>query len=278
MSPPPVSIIIPAHNEATVLARTAPALRSAIADCNAQVIYVLNATTDCSAAIISSVFAEAAQIVRVTEPGKTNALNAGDAVACHFPRFYLDADIEPETGIFEELAKPLLDGTADMAAAPLTSDLNRYPPLARAVARIWLSLPQARENPFQVLVGFSRAGRENWKDWPNVLADDDFARAHIAPGRAWVSSKLATRIELPRTLRSWVGVRARWLCGQRQLRRMSIVSRTPPTQANCLIKRLLTPANTASAVLFIAIRLVALPVSYVQEWSGRHWYRDDTTR
>jgi len=126
-----------------MLARTAPALMAATRAHDAEIIYVLNGTTDQSADVIAQVFGENATILILEDASKTHALNAGDAHARHFPRFYLDADITLHPDALRILAEPLVKGDTDLTAAPILP-ISNGSWAARHVARIWGALPYTR--------------------------------------------------------------------------------------------------------------------------------------
>src|SRR4051812_39690548 len=87
-----ISIIVPAHNESSVIARTLSAWVGSFGSDEIDVIVVCNGCTDDTA----SVARRFGPVVRVFESGvasKTHALNLGDQVARVFPRIYADADI-----------------------------------------------------------------------------------------------------------------------------------------------------------------------------------------
>ena len=84
--------MIPAHNEAAVIARRLTPLAPLAAAGKLEVIVACNGCTDDTAAIARGF--EGVTVLEMAQPSKTAALNAGDAAATHWPRFYLDADVE----------------------------------------------------------------------------------------------------------------------------------------------------------------------------------------
>jgi GT2 family glycosyltransferase len=86
------AVIIPAYNEAAVIARTLMPLSQASVDGLFEVIVVCNGCTDRTADVARSV--PGVQVVELVQGSKPAALNAGDEAATLWPRLYLDADIE----------------------------------------------------------------------------------------------------------------------------------------------------------------------------------------
>ncbi|WP_421950723.1 glycosyltransferase [Pelagibacterium sp.] len=97
---PPVTVIIPAHNETHILPRTLAALEKAAAQYGGDVhVLVLdNCSTDGTAQTAVRSFAEMAQlcgqVVDVPVPGKSNALNAGIALTKTEIVIRIDADTQ----------------------------------------------------------------------------------------------------------------------------------------------------------------------------------------
>lgn len=85
-------VIIPAHNEERVIARTLEGLRPALASGCVEVIVACNGCTDRTAEAAARF--PGVRVLDLVEAGKARALNAADAAATRWPRVYLDADIE----------------------------------------------------------------------------------------------------------------------------------------------------------------------------------------
>lgn len=270
------AVIVPVRDEAAALARTAPALRTATRDLDAQVIYVLNATTDGSAAVIRSAFGDAAAVIEEPRAGKARALDRGDREADRWPRFYMDADVAPAPDALRLLLGPLLAGDADLVAPRLVSDPGRGS--ARRVAGVWLSLPYARKARFQGLVGLSRTGRGAWGHWPDLIADDRFAALSVPADRRRIVPDAAAEMPLPRTLGAWIRVRARWLRGERELARSGLLPTADAGHGGALRRRLRRPTHWPDLALYAAVRVLAVPVCLWEEATDAGWYRDRTTR
>ena len=80
------SIIIPAHNEQAVLARSIESLKRDTAAHSYQVILVANVRSDDTAESARRAW-DRIDVMETEIPSKSNALNLGDAKATGFPRF-----------------------------------------------------------------------------------------------------------------------------------------------------------------------------------------------
>lgn len=263
-------VIIPARNEMVKLAQTAPALKIALTGLPAEVIYILNATTDGSEEIIRSVFGERARIIVLAGGGKSGALRAGDNEAENNIRVYLDADVIVAPSIFRTLLLPLIEGTADLVAPRLSVDLSQSSGLSLRVGRVWADQLNRRENAFMCCTAFSEAGIQKRGKWPDVLADDDWARNRIDPTRRKIIETAQARVSAPRNLKSWLIVRARWIRGTKELRIL--------TQRNAPKHRTRPKGVWGDLLAYYLVRLMAEPLAFVQKYNQLDWGRDNSTR
>ena len=89
----PFSVIVPAHDESAVIQRTlATMLRDADKD-GLEVIVVCNGCSDDTAERARS-FGPPVRVLETDKGSKPLALKMADAAALHFPRLFVDADIE----------------------------------------------------------------------------------------------------------------------------------------------------------------------------------------
>ena len=187
---PGLSILIPAHDEANWIARC---LRAVFASRGAlpgmrEVLVIANACRDDTAARAQAMqdAARAAgwdlRVIDTATPGKLPALSLGDAQARGDLRIYLDADVLVDPDLVAELVAALstpapryATGRARIARADSAA--------SRAYARFWSRLPfVVSGTPGFGCFAVNRPGRARWEDWPDIIADDMFARLSFAPG------------------------------------------------------------------------------------------------
>jgi glycosyltransferase involved in cell wall biosynthesis len=189
----PLSVVIPAMNEAGWIDACLTAL-AASDGAAGQVIVVANGCTDDTAARARAHaprLAAAALALTVLETpalGKPAALDAGDGAARHGARVYLDADVTVSPALLGQIAAAL-----DTGAPRLVSGTPQVAParsaVTRAYARFWTRLPFVTQGcPAFGLFAVNAAGRARWGAFPKLISDDTFVRLSFAP---------AERLRLP---------------------------------------------------------------------------------
>ena len=183
---PPLSVIIPACNEAGYIEAC---LHSLLASEPAQfeVLVVANGCTDDTAdraRRLIPAFAARGVELRVLELpalGKPGALNAGDAAVRHGARLYLDADVTLSPALLPLLARALA-GAAPRYASGEPEVRRARSAISRAYARFWVRLPfVAQDVPGFGLFAVNAAGRARWGAFPPIISDDTFVRLQFAP-------------------------------------------------------------------------------------------------
>ena len=182
-----VNIIIPASNEAALIGACLKALLASEGAVSARVIVVANGCRDDTAARARSLAGSFAArgwqllVIELEQGHKPTALNAGDAQSGPGPRLYLDADVEVSPKLVLQICDILAIGSARYASGTVI-----IPPAAslasRAYARVY------RQVPFMVtgvpgcgLFAVNPAGRARWGAFPDIIADDTFARLNFTP-------------------------------------------------------------------------------------------------
>jgi glycosyltransferase involved in cell wall biosynthesis len=190
-APLPLSVIIPANNEAGWIDGCLAAIAGSVgarAQVGGQVVVVANGCTDDTAARARGQAAPLAAagfdltVLETPALGKPGALNAGDAAAVHGARVYLDADVTVSPALLAQIAAALdtdaprlVSGDPQVAAARSA--------VTRAYARFWTRLPFVTQGcPAFGLYAVNAAGRARWGAFPAIISDDTFVRLTFAPG------------------------------------------------------------------------------------------------
>ena len=274
---PQASVIIPAHNESAVIARTLAPLATLAASGRLEVIVVCNGCTDDTAAIARQ--RTGVVVVELTEASKVGALNAGDAVATHWPRLYLDADIEVHPAALVPAIRAL-EGDGTFAARPaFRPDYKGASPLVAAYLRARYRMPSMSQAMWGAGVyGLSRAGHDRLGTFPALTADDLHVDRLFAPGRKRILTGPSVTVRMPRTARGLLAVLVRSRRGSAEL-----AVDTGRSSAGELFRTVTGPRSAWDALCFIGFAGAArLLTRRAARRAGRGvatlWERDDSTR
>jgi len=175
------TVIIPAHNEAAVIARCLKTLLAeAPADGAMQIIVAANGCTDDTVALAREA-APRAIVLGLPVGSKTAAMNAANREALHFPRIYLDADVQCGYGALAATAEALRQPGVMAASPALRMDLARSNWLARAYYRVWLTQPYVKRAMVgSGCFGLSEAAYAQIGDFPPITGDDIWVHSRFA--------------------------------------------------------------------------------------------------
>ena len=176
------SIIVPAYNEAACIERTLSVLTEGLETDSVEIVVVCNGCRDDTAARARD-FRPPVRVMEREEASKVRALNAGERTVTGFPRVYLDADVELD-GRSLQLLLDHASSPGALAAEPrpefVTSSSTVW---VRAYYSVWRDLHGRDAGRIgSGVVALSRAGRERFGEFPDVIADDGYVRRHFGPG------------------------------------------------------------------------------------------------
>lgn len=213
-----ISVIVPAHNEESVIARGLRAMITGAGPDELEVIVACNGCTDRTFEIASG-FGLAVRAIDVPVASKIAALNAGDSVARGEIRFYVDADVVLDLESIRRMASVLHRGDILMATPEVRMNLKNACWPVRGFYRIWTRLPYNCESG-QVGTGvyaLSAAGRARFECFPEVIADDGFIRFLFEDCERATVAGAVSLVDAPRTLAGLIRIKSRARLGQYQL-------------------------------------------------------------
>ena len=220
------SVVIPAHNEAGVIAATLDVLLGDAEPGEFEVIVVANGCADRTAAIARSKVG--VRVIETTRAGKAAALRLGDAECSAFPRLYLDADVRISATSVREMVRALQAPKMEACAPTVVWGVDECTTLARRAHHAHCSLYA----PHRGLAGvggymLSEAGHRRVFPIPDIIADDEWVHRHFAlHERCTVKSAQSVTRAAP-NFRAMVRRRARARAGNRELDSLGIRSACP---------------------------------------------------
>jgi hypothetical protein len=214
-----ISVIIPAHNESSVLARTLKAMTNGAEPDELNVIVVCNGCIDDTAAVARR-FRPPVRVLETEVASKTHALNLGDEAAQGFPRIYADADVVVTVETIRSLARRLEPGDV-LAVAPTPNfDLAECSWLVRACYEIRSLLPSAQEGiGGSGVYALSEAGRGRFLEFPALTADDGYVRIQFQEEERETLHSAHSIVFPPRTIRDLIATKTRAHYGSFELAR-----------------------------------------------------------
>ena len=278
-----ISVIVPAYNEGMVIERC---LRAMLADAKPgelEVVVVCNGCTDDTAARARR-FGEAVKVIETAQVGKIHALNLGDRTVSSFPRFYVDADIELSTAAIRDVTAVLGEDSAIVAAAPRpVVDLTRRSRLVRSFYEVWTSLPYFADDMIGAGVyAFSRKGRARFAEFPDIIADDGYARLQVAPSERLCSRRSTFVITPPTTLGGILQIKTRVHAGNYELHAKypALVANETTNGKRSLRVILTTPRLWPHSPVYLGVMALAKLLAFRKlRRPGHHeWNRDETSR
>ena len=225
-----LSVIVPAYNEAAIIERSLGALLRQKDAGDYEVIVAANGCTDDTVgkARAMAPLAEASgarlTVLDLPAPGKIGALNAGDEAASGGDRIYCDADLVVSDNLVAATRAALAASSPNAEPRFVSYRLVVAPSrsaVTRAYGRMWSRLPLLRQEPHGIaLYGLNAAAVEARGPYPDIVADDHFARLSFPPEARQRLDEVTYAFVLPEGLRELVAVRTRWSRGNDELSRL----------------------------------------------------------
>ena len=276
---PTVSVIIPAHDEGAGIAALLAALGGGN-DSGVELIVVCNGCTDDTAERARAV-GPAIVVLELPEPSKRKALAAGDALATHPFRAWVDADVVIDAHGLRRLVRALGDGV-EVAAPTRRLDLSRSSWPVRWYYDVWLQLPQVRDGVFgRGVVVMTPDGHRQVCGLPLVMSDDLAVSETFRPAQRAVVAEASVTIRCPANLRDLLRRRVRVATGSAQLDQLGLRSGSARTRPSTILRIAVAgPSQLPKCIVFLAVTLIARAGARRRIRAGDYstWLRDESSR
>jgi glycosyltransferase involved in cell wall biosynthesis len=282
MGPSPISVVIPAHNEAAVIGRCLSHLTRGARPGELDVVVVCNGCTDDTARIARS-FAPTVRVLDSPVASKHAALNLGDESARGFPRFFVDADIVLPLADLRRVAEILRGGQVHGAAPRMEVDLAACSWPVRAFYSVWLETPYVKDDMIGCGVyAISEEGRRRFGGFPDIIADDCFVRLLFGPGERRCVQDASFLVTPPRTLRQLIHINVRRQVGMAEMaeRHPEVTAAERASQRRFLLGLAPRVRLWPSLAVYLYAKLATLALERWKQARGRNleWNRDDSSR
>lgn len=280
------SIIIPAHNEASVIGRTLAQLSHAADDGVIEVIVVCNGCTDRTADVART--APGVRVIEIAEASKTAALNTGDRNAGAWPRIYLDADIVAGLDSLLAVIDELESSSRIVAARPTALyDTANAHFLVASYYRARTRIPSLHSALWGAGVyALNKVGHESiGGQFPNVIGDDLFVDSHIDPQQKAILETQPVIVRTPQRPTDLIRVlRRNHQANTQYFRREGTDESAERVSDSTKLKTLRNighslhgPHSMLDALIFLAFATISR-VSFARRDSTHLWQRDESSR
>lgn len=276
-----ISIVIPAHNESAVIARTLEAMTDGALPDELDVVVVCNGCSDDTAAIARK-FKPAVRVIETPLGNKANALNLGDQAARAFPRIYVDADVVVTISTVRALVKRLERGDVAAVAPRPHFDLKECSWAVRVFYDIRCRLPSFREGiGGSGVYALSESARRRFGAFPKLVADDTYVRVQFKPDERETVASVSSTVFAPHSLNNLIAIEARADFGSFELARMhpELWQNKGDSNHKALISLFKFPWLWPGLAVYWYVRSVARRKARSRLRTNTFvWERDDTSR
>jgi len=269
------AIIIPAHDEAGVIARTLRSLAPLAALPGFEILVVCNGCRDETARIAADF--SGVRVIETERASKIAALNLGDAIATEWPRLYLDADIEivPETvlAVFDALGEPGIVAARPYyvydvggASLPVRGYYRARSRVPAPPSRLWGAGGYA----------VSEQGHQRFGAFDAVTADDSWFDSLFADHEKKVVAAPPMRVRTPRDAEALIAVLTRQRRGYVELG----IDSSAGARGRGLLASVRGPRSASDAAWYLLFSVVSRwrAQRVLRQSSERAWERDGSSR
>jgi glycosyltransferase involved in cell wall biosynthesis len=213
----PASVVIPAHNEGTVIERCLDALFAGVDPGTLDVVVACNGCHDDTAQRARN-SGHPVRVLELEQASKAAALRAGDEAARYFPRLYLDADVVLAGPSARRVIERLEQG-AVAARPPVRYDASQSTFPVRCYYRARAQVPAVLRSLWGAGVyGLSADGRARFDAFPDITSDDLWIDLQFAPDEVEIVDCEPVVVSVPRRSRDLLTVLQRTYKGKAEHR------------------------------------------------------------
>lgn len=248
------SVIVPAHNEATVIRRcldsliNQPELDTLIVACNG--------CSDDTAEIVRNEYPQAV-CLDIPTPSKVNALNEAEAYVTSWPVFYIDADTRLSADSIRTISNALENSDTLLAAPEPQIDTSHSSWPVKQYYHTWLKLPYIRDGVVATCsYVISETGRQRFTRFPAIINDDGFVRCQFDRNERRNIPGAQIFIMAPRNLSSLIRIKTRARLGNMQLAAANLCTRNEPKPYASILRKHLFSKDFIPTITYLLIATV----------------------
>lgn len=273
------TVIVPAHNEASVIRRCLDSLMGQTG--LDTLIVACNGCTDNTAVIVRTEYPQAI-CLEIAKPSKVNALNEAEKHISSWPVFYIDADTTLSANAILTMTQALAADPATLLAAPqpvIDTSQSCWP--VRQYYHLWLQLPYIRDGVVATCsYVITQAGRARFHEFPAIINDDGYVRCQFGREERRNIPGAQIFITAPRDLASLVKIKTRARLGNLQLAAARLCSKADKKPYPSILLDKLLSREFVPALVYL---LIASFIRLRAAWQFRNlqsytWEKDQSSR
>lgn len=272
------TVIVPAHNEASVIRRCLDSLINQ--DMVDKIIVACNGCQDDTANIVTSEYPDIT-CLDLDIPSKVHALNEAEKHIESWPVFYIDADVALSPNAIKVVTEGMKEQNLLLAAPEPVIDTSKSPWLVRQFYKIWLKLPYINEGVIATCsFVISEEGRKRFKEFPEVIADDGYVRSHFYNHELGNVQGASVLVSAPRTVKSLIKIKTRARLGNLELKARKLGYDKPEPEYGSALSSLLWSRDFFSTIIYIGFAFIFRRRAQQQfhDLDNYQWEVDHTSR
>ena len=282
------TVVIPAFNEEAGIARCLAALlQDAPDDHRMEIIVAANGCVDGTVSAAREA-APGARIIELRHGSKTAAINAANEIASHYPRIYIDADVECSYATVAALIEALGEPGSMTAAPAIRFDLTSADRFMQAYYRVWQVLPYARSGYGGAgCYALSQAALEQVGKFPPIIGDDIWIHTRFARDQKRFVAQdnrgkpVYSIVRPPGRAIEQIRIEARRQNGNAEvLRRYPSPHNLKPGGAGAVRSAVAAGARLFDMAVYFSMKIAARLLAKWLRWRGEGtvWQRDQSSR
>ena len=265
----PITVVIPAHNEARVIGASLHHLLGAERQppTGWRIMVAANGCTDATAQIVRNDW-PGIDLLELPVPSKVNALRAAMTMIPVGPVIILDADIRVTLKALRALVAPLVE--APGAGGPVAT-IGRFDPdvtasdlWVRLFYRVWRLHPYFDGGKFGGCYALAARAQPVIASMPDVINDDEYVARSVAGIGTIVTTGCVFATPAPRHVGELIRVRSRVQRGNRQLQHLSVTGAISPLltpgrgiKVSFIRRLLMRPMIWPAALVYLGVNTLA---------------------
>jgi len=276
------TVIVPAHNEATVIE---DCLNSIVNQSGIDHIIVpCNGCTDNTVEIVKDKF-PGVVCLDIKKPSKTNALNVAEQKAqelgVSYPIFYIDADTKLSSNCIPLITQAMADNTILLSAPTPIIDTQKSSWLVKTYYNVWTSLPYIKEGVIATCSFIvSEQGRQRFDKFADVIGDDGFIRCHFKNSEIANIEGAEIYITAPRDFYSLLKIKTRARLGNMELiakKKCPVIEKK--NYGNVMKKKLLSKELIPTTIYIAIASIIRLRAkAQFKKIQSYQWEKDTSSR